>query len=84
MLHCGKWLDLDGLRGTICTNDMVPNLFVGSFDPSMALDLAEQDSSLCPGHCREGVVICTQKDQTCHEIGRLQLKIVSNRYLERS
>ena len=60
-----------------------PELFKGPFDPQAALALAEEYSSLYDGY-REGVVICTTEEQTCPEIGRLQLKMVSNRYLEKS
>jgi RNA ligase (TIGR02306 family) len=62
----------------------VPVLYVGPFNIEMARKYAEGNSSI-PGapHCREGVVICTVDEQTDVKIGRCQLKIVGNRYLER-
>ena len=62
----------------------VPILYIGKFSVKMARELAEGDSSW-PGanHLREGVVIKPLEERTSPEIGRVQLKIVSNRYLER-
>lgn len=60
-----------------------PVLYIGALDPVHAAALAEGDSSW-PGanHMREGVVITPLQERTDSEIGRVALKLVSNRYLE--
>lgn len=63
----------------------VPLVYRGPFDEKKALELAELDS-IVPGanHLAEGVVIVPVKERTDSEIGRVCLKLVSNRYLEKS
>ena len=63
----------------------MPIVHVGLFDETNAFELAEGDSLIeGAGHCREGVVIRPVKERTDLEIGRVQLKMVSNRYLAKS
>lgn len=81
-----EWIDWD--KWTISANahnvPTVPVLYRGPFVEKMAYDLAEQDSSW-PGanHMREGVVILPEHERTDPRLGRVCLKIVSNRYLEK-
>lgn len=84
-LEDGRWAPLESLQEYVPFNLLVPLLYEGPLNEEVARVLAEGDSVI-PGteHCREGVVICTIKEGTAPEIGRTQLKIVSNRYLERS
>lgn len=62
----------------------VPFLYRGKFDEELICALAEEDSSVKGAdHLREGVVVKTVIERMDTEIGRVQLKIVSNRYLGR-
>jgi len=60
----------------------VPVLYEGPFDEDAARELAEGDSSI-PGanHHREGVVVCPMEERWEKSVGRVQLKIVGNKYL---
>lgn len=63
-----------------------PTIYVGPFNLEYAKEAAEQNSSW-PGaeqQMSEGVVVRPVVERTCPEIGRVQLKLVSNRYLEKS
>lgn len=89
ILMAGSWLSYPYFIGSIhevadhnCV--CVPFVAIGDFDSKDALALAEGDSSICPGQCREGVVIRTLKEQSHPLIGRCQLKMISNRYLEKA
>lgn len=79
----GAWLDYDD---ALTVGDgllqWVPLLYRGPFDEDAAKELAEGDSSV-PGaaHMREGAIIKPIHERRCLEIGRVQLKLVSNRYL---
>ena len=59
----------------------VPLAYQGPFDEAVLLTEAEKDS-LWPNanHLREGIVVKPEKERTNPELGRVQLKIVSNRY----
>ena len=78
-----RWVEYLDLCKALASESRAPVLFEG---PMPALDvlesIVERDSVLCPGQVMEGIVICTQKEQWHPEIGRVQLKLVSNRYLE--
>jgi len=82
VLDSGKWLNWDTLNLLVPEDYRVPLLQVGRFDPALAAQLAEEKSSIA-SHCREGVVICTTEEKEVRGLGRCQLKIVSDRYLER-
>ena len=57
----------------------------GPFDESKLRELAEGES-LVPGagHIREGIVIKPIIERTTPELGRVQLKMISNKYLTKS
>lgn len=78
------WLDWELMRSTLRHQDVpvVPEVYVGGFNETSARDLAESDSSW-PGahHEREGVVIVPIAERRHEKIGRVILKMVSNRYL---
>jgi len=86
ILNKNTWLNLE--EGLKSANDWgvfwAPVLYSGPFDIEKIKELAEGDSSW-PGaeHMREGVVVLPQKERHDNELGRVQLKIVSNRYLEK-
>lgn len=77
-IDTGKLLDDSGLP-------TVPCLYRGEFDIDFIKALAEQDSTVPGaevGHIREGVVIVPERERRNEEIGRVALKIISNRYWE--
>lgn len=61
----------------------VPLLHHGPYDPATVEAFAEGPSTIA-GHVREGCVIRPTVERTDPEIGRVQLKIVGNGYLERA
>lgn len=61
---------------------VVPLLYKGPFSEKILRDLAEGKSTLAD-HVREGCVVKPIAERTCLEIGRVQLKMVGNGYLER-
>lgn len=83
VLANGQWADYVHLWRLVPSKYRMPELYTGPFGEGSARALAELDSTLCPGQLSEGVVICPLDEITHPEIGRVQLKIVSNRYLER-
>lgn len=63
----------------------VPMLYRGPFDEEYLRKIAEGDSALPNAkHLREGIVVKPVVERTTLELGRVQLKIISNRYLEKS
>lgn len=87
ILNKNTWLNVDDARKSANEHEVpcVPLLYAGPFDIEKIKGLAEGDSSW-PGanHLREGIVILPDCERTDSELGRVQLKIVSNRYLEKS
>jgi len=85
ILSGDKWLDYDEARRIGSGLPWVPLVYRGPFDKEKMLMLAEEDS-ICPkaDHHREGVVIKPIHERTDRNIGRVQLKIVGNRYLNKS
>ncbi len=82
ILNNGVWMGWHDLQTFLHPKRRVPLLWEGPFDEKFTRQLAE-GQSIIASHCREGVVICTTTEKTCPKLGRKQLKIVSNRYLER-
>lgn len=60
-----------------------PLLYRGPFDFKLIEDLAEQDSSVCPGQLMEGVVVRPVRERWDPEVGRVCLKFHSQRFLLR-
>jgi len=87
VLNKNKWLNFEEARKSVNEYEVpwCPLLYSGPFDIEKIKELAEGDSSW-PGanHMREGCVILPQSERTDSELGRVQLKLVSNRYLEKS
>jgi len=82
ILQNGRWLDWDDAQAIAAGLRWVPILHRGPFDEELAKELAEGDSSVPrAGHAREGVVVRPTTERWSQEIGRVQLKIVSSRYL---
>jgi RNA ligase (TIGR02306 family) len=80
-----QWLDFDEAHTIGSPLPWVPLVYRGPFDKERILEFAEGDSSW-PGahHYREGVVVKPVHERTDPKIGRVQLKVVGNRYLSKS
>lgn len=78
-----QFLDFDDFRSTLLVEGakMAPLIYRGPFDLEKLKELAEEDSEW-PGaqHLREGLVVKPVVERVHPRIGRLALKIVSNRY----
>ena len=85
ILKGDKWLDFDEAHEIGAPLPWVPLVYRGPFDKDKILEFAEGDSSY-PGanHYREGVVVKPIHERTDRRIGRVQLKVVGNRYLSKS
>lgn len=81
VLDHDRWLDFDEAQA-LDGAEWVPLLHRGSFDEAQCNDLALGNSSLAD-HMREGVVVKPIKERHDPELGRVLLKIVSPRYLEK-
>lgn len=84
LMKDGRWLDYDEAQKIGRYLPWVPLVYRGPFCLAKIFELAEGDS-LIPGanHYREGVVIKPIKERTDPNIGRVQLKLVSNQYLSK-
>lgn len=85
ILKGDKWLDYHEARKVAKPLFWVPTIYEGPFNKADILDLAEGDSRW-PGaeHHMEGIVIKPIHERTDRHIGRVQLKVVSNKYLSKS
>jgi len=79
----GRWVNYCELEELVAPENRAPVIFIGPFEEKLVRELAEGNSHICPDQLSEGVVICPLVEMTHPEIGRVQFKIVSNRYLER-
>jgi RNA ligase (TIGR02306 family) len=63
----------------------VPLIYRGPFDGKMLLEMSDKLNSQWPvaNHLAEGLVVKPIKERYSNKVGRVQLKMVSNRYLER-
>ena len=79
-----EWWPAAKLRAALAGH-CVPLLFGGPYDEAAVQALAEGGSTV-PGakHLREGCVVKPVAERTDPEIGRVQLKMVSNAYLEKA
>lgn len=88
ILDHGKWLNYD----EFCTSvdsvpglNRVPEIYRGPFNLEMLKTLSDSLDSKWPGanHLAEGIVVRPPQEQIHPRCGRMVLKLVSNRYLER-
>jgi RNA ligase (TIGR02306 family) len=82
----GTWVDMADLEVLLpVRHHMVPCLYFGAYTHDAMEILALEDSKI-PGanHCSEGIVIKPVRERIDPHLGRVALKLVSNRYLERS
>jgi RNA ligase (TIGR02306 family) len=83
----GEWCSSEWLFAQLGGYDVleVPALFMGAYDRDKIAALAEGDTSInsAPkGHMMEGVVIVAEPPKRDPNIGRVALKLISNRYWE--
>ena len=87
LLRNGAWVDHDEARELGKNLPWVPILYRGPWNKELIFNLAEGKSEIAKivgvDHIREGLVIKPIKERGNLEIGRTQLKIVSNAYLEK-
>jgi RNA ligase (TIGR02306 family) len=81
----GDWINFADLRDRCDEQNLprVPVLYEGPFDRALIAELAEQDSKIptAPkGHVMEGVVVAPAVERRDDRVGRVCLKLVSNRY----
>jgi RNA ligase (TIGR02306 family) len=84
MLDQQRWLDYDEYVASAKAHGVmtVPEVYRGPLDVAKMYEIAEGES-VWPNanHLREGVVMVPEKERFNEEIGRVCLKVVSNRYL---
>ena len=85
--NVNQWLNIQD-AGIISSYDQllrwVPSVYKGPYHEDRVLDMAEGNSIIKSTQIREGIVIKPVIERMDPEIGRVQLKIVSNKYLERA
>lgn len=84
LLRGNKWINFTEARDLGPKLPWVPIVEITRFNQQAVEALAESDSQVPtapPGHMKEGVVVKPMNERFSPEIGRVQLKIVSNRYL---
>lgn len=88
LLRNGEWVDHDEARSIGAALPWVPILHRGAWDAATVFAMADGKSEIAKtkgvDQIREGIVVKPIKERTNLEIGRTQLKIVSNAYLERT
>lgn len=80
----GTWEAEDAVQRQFNTAQLVPLLYKGPYDEEKILKLADGPSWVPnAGHMREGFVIKTAIERYVRGLGRAQLKVVSNSFLEK-
>lgn len=81
----GRYLDDDDMRPRLVDVgfDMAPVSYAGPFDLARIEALAEADSIVAPGQLCEGLVIRPTRERFDDHLGRVILKLHSQRYLLR-
>lgn len=83
ILRGNRWLDASEFWSSILPDHArVPLVYSGPYSASKMEELAVADSTLAK-HLAEGIVITPAVERTDVDLGRVKLKLVSNRYLER-
>lgn len=82
----GTWLDYDIARASTAGLDIewAPLLYKGPYDFEKISKLVDGQTSTGAKHIREGIVVKTLPERHERGLGRVQLKLVSNKYLEKS
>lgn len=85
ILKGDQWLDFDEAHDVGAPLPWVPLVYRGPFNKEQILEMAEGDSRwLGASHYLEGVVVKPVHERTDRKIGRVQLKVVGNRYMSKS
>lgn len=85
IMRDGKWLDFDEAHKIGAPLPWVPLVYRGPFYKEKIIEFAEGDSRWSgASHYLEGVVVKPIHERTDRKIGRVQLKVVGNRYLSKS
>jgi RNA ligase len=81
----GEWLDYDKARGMTAGYSIqwAPLLYHGPYDFEKISSLVDGKTKTAGNHIREGIVVKTYPERHQRGLGRAQLKIVSNKYLEK-
>lgn len=82
LFHKGKWIDYELAKRIGCGLSWVPEVYTGPWHSNL-FQYADGKSLITPTQIREGIVVKPIVERTDIEIGRVQVKIVSNSYLER-
>ena len=83
----GDWWSSEQLFPELAKHNVraVPVLFAGAYDRAGIAEIAESDSNVISapkGHMKEGVVVVAEPPRRDPNIGRVALKLISNRYWE--
>jgi len=85
ILRGDQWLNFDEAHDVGAPLTWVPLIYRGGFNKDQILEFAEGDSRWPrASHYLEGVVVKPVNERTDPKIGRVQLKVVGNRYLSKS
>lgn len=83
ILRGGKWVDAGEFIRLIPEQHRVPVLYEGPYVPEILEEMSRQDSTLAK-HLSEGIVVKPAEERWDGRVGRIALKLVSDRYLERA
>lgn len=83
ILRNDEWLNYDTFADMLSGLYRVPNIYRGPFDFDVLVKLADGKSTLAD-HMREGIVVRPLVERRDDHIGRVQFKLVSNEYLEKT
>mgnify|MGYP001561259182 CR=1 FL=1 len=86
ILDKNKWLDFEDAQALAKEYNVpwVPLIYSGPWNAEKVIPMAEGQSTWPKANnIREGVVVLPKKERYDEKIGRVQLKIVSNEYLEK-
>jgi RNA ligase (TIGR02306 family) len=83
VLRGGQWVDAIEFLTMLPAEHRVPVLHCGDYEPAMLEELSRGDSKLAK-QMSEGIVIRPVRERWDGRVGRIALKLVSDRYLERA
>lgn len=83
IFRAGRFVDAIAFEGELPPERRCPSWFA-SYDLDALGEAARSDSWLCPGQLAEGIVVKPLRERYDVACGRVALKLVSDRYLERA
>lgn len=85
VMRDGRFVDAERLDAMLLPEWRVPSLYAGPLPGRAALeDMSREDSFFVVGQVSEGIVIKPARERFERSVGRVALKLVSDRYLERA